>query len=167
MVALFIGACDNGTAQTETTETQAKTPAHQASPELEKKIVDDAMQDLKAIAAAGQDTNSLAQALTGKALDETKAVMAQDLAQGKYRKRDYQNINVRLQDYAAPVAQVFAEFDDKGYYVDAASGAALTEPANERKTYALALIEEGGRWKIKGIYAAEATTTATTPATPQ
>lgn len=164
-VALFIGACDSSSqsSNTDTTPTQARgAPAHQSSPELEQKVLADATEDLRIIAATGQDASGLSQALTGKALEETRAAINQDLADGKYRKRDYQNIKVRLQDFTAPIAQVFAEFDDNGFYVDASSGAALTQPTQEHKTYALAMVEEDGRWKITGIYASAGTTTATT-----
>jgi len=164
MVALFIGACDDGSQSnnTDTTPTQARASAHQSSPEVEQKVLADATEDLRIIAATGQDASGLSQALTGKALDETRASMNKDLADGKYRKRDYQNIKVRLQDFTAPIAQVFAEFDDNGFYVDASNGAALTQPTQEHKTYALAMVEEDGRWKITGIYASAGTTTATT-----
>lgn len=124
-------------------------------------MVADAADDLRIISAAGADTSQLATALTGKALEETKAQMASDLAQGKVRKRDYQNINVSLQEYTLPIAEARAEFDDMGYYIDATTGAALDSPTGEHKKYALALMEEGDRWKIRLILSPDATTTST------
>lgn len=150
----------DSSSQAGTTQEIPHNSAHQAPPEIEQKILADAREDLAIIASAGADTSTLSNALTGSALTDTKAQTDKDLAEGKYRKRDYQNINVRLQDYAAPIAEVFAEFDDNGYYVDAVTGAALGQPVNEHKSYALALVEEGNRWKIRLILAPSAASTA-------
>lgn len=159
VVALICVSCGS-TVTTNQEETQpAHTSAHQASPEVEQKIVADATEDLQIIASSGKDSSLLAKALTGKALEDTKSALNKDLAQGKYKQRDYQNINVRMTAYTAPVAEVFAEFDDNSYYVDASSGAALGQPALEHKSYALALVEEEGRWKIMLILSPSAKTT--------
>ncbi len=161
-VALVAGCGSNSSDPgSETTGTE-KQFAHEVAPEIEEKILADAVDDLKVIAATGADTSQLPTVLTGSALESTKNSIAADAAQGKVRKRDYQNINVRMQGYVQPQAEVFAEFDDSGYYVDAATGAALGSPANEHKSYALAMVEEGGRWKIQMILSP----TATSPTTP-
>lgn len=162
-LALFTISCESDNNAPTATETQAQhSSAHQAPPEIEAKILADTTEDLNIIAATGSDTSQLSMALTGKALEETKAQIGKDLAEGKIRKRDYQNINVRLGDYTLPIAEVFAEFDDMGYYVDANTGATLTEPNKEHKSYALAVIEEEGRWKIRLILSPSATTTTST-----
>jgi len=148
------------------TQDASHSSAHQASPEVEAKIIADAADDLRIISAAGAGTSQMATAMTGKALEETKAQVASDLAQGKVRKRDYQNINVYLQDYTLPIAEVRAEFDDLGYYIDATTGAALDSPTSEHKKYALALVEEGARWKIKLILSPSATSTTATEGQP-
>jgi hypothetical protein len=162
-LTLFSVSCDSNNDAPSSTETQAAhSSAHQAPPEVEAKILADTTEDLKIIAGTGADTSQLATALTGKALEETKAQIGKDLAEGKIRKRDYQNLNVLAGDYTAPVAEVLAEFDDMGYYVDANTGASLASPTNEHKSYALAVVEEGGRWKIKLILSPSATTTTPT-----
>lgn len=166
MVFIFMSGCDNGAQPGDTTPTQAHgAPAHQVTPEIEKKVIDDATDDLKIIAASGKDAAGLARALTGKALEEARTTLTNDLAQGKYRQRDYQGIQVRVQDVTGTVAGVSAEFDDNGFYVDAGTGAALTDPTREHKKYALAMVEEDGRWKIKSIFSASATTTTSTDTT--
>lgn len=159
-LAFFIVSCDSDDTPA-VTETQPQhVSAHQAPPEVEEKILADTAEDLRVIAAAGSDTSQLSTVMTGKALEETRAQIATDLAEGKIRKRDYQNITVLLGDYTLPIAEVLAEFDDMGYYVDANTGAALSEPSNEHKSYAMAVIEEDGRWKIRLILSPSATTTS-------
>jgi len=159
LLAVILVCASCGSTTTSPEETQpAHTSAHQAPPEVEQKIVADATEDLQIIASSGKDSSLLAKALTGKALEDTKSVLNKDLAQGKYKRRDYQNINVSMTDYTAPVAEVFAEFDDNSYYVDAGSGAALGQPALEHKSYALALVEDEGRWKIMLILSPTANT---------
>jgi len=162
-LALFTVSCESDNNASTATEAQSqRSSAHQAPSEVEAKILADTAEDLRVIAATGSDTSQLSTVMTGKALDETKAQIGKDLAEGKVRKRDYQNINVRLGDYTLPIAEVFVEFDDMGYYVDANTGAALGEPANEHKSYALAVVEEGSRWKIRLILSPSATTTTPT-----
>lgn len=161
-LALFTVSCESDNNTPIVTATQEHVSAHEAPPEIAEKILADTTEDLRIIAATGADTASLNKALTGKALDEIKAQAATDLAEGKIRKRDYQNINVRLGDYTLPIAEVLVEFDDTGYYVDAGTGAALSEPTNEHKSYAMAVIEEEGRWKIRLILSPTATTTTPT-----
>jgi hypothetical protein len=159
VVTLICVSCGSTATTNQEKAQAANTSAHQASPELEQRIVADASEDLQIIASSGKDSSRLAKALTGKALEDTKSALNKDLAQGKYKQRHYQNINVRMTAYTAPVAEVFAEFDDNSYYVDASSGAALTQPALEHKSYALALVEEEGRWKIMLILSPSANTT--------
>jgi len=156
LISVSCGSNDDST----TTETQAQhVSAHQAPPEVEARILEDVKEDLRIIASAGSDTSQLSTAMTGKALDEMKGQIGKDLAEGKIRKRDYQNIEVKLGDYTSPVAEVLAEFDDMGYYTDANTGAALTESSKEHRSYALAVVEESGRWKIRLILSPSATTT--------
>ncbi|MDO8737181.1 MAG: hypothetical protein Q7K29_08915, partial [Thermoleophilia bacterium] len=159
-LALFSVSCDSNNNASSSTETQPQhSSAHQAPPEVEAKILEDVTEDLRIIVATGSDTSQLSTAMTGKALEETKAQIGKDLAEGKVRKRDYQNIDVKLGDYTMPIAEVLAEFEDMGYYVDASTGVALTEPSKEHKSYALAVVEESGRWKIRLILSPTATTT--------
>lgn len=136
----------------ENSATQAVPSAHQLSPETRDQIVGNVEEDLQVVAGVQPETlGDLPRALTGKALEDTKKSMEDDLVQGRYRRRDYRNLNVRLYEYFEPVAQVFVEFDDFGYYVDARTGAALEQPAAAHHAYSLAVIEEEGRWKIKSI----------------
>lgn len=152
------GSGDSADTATEPTETE-KQFAHEVAPEIEEKILADAREDLEIIAATGADPSQLPTAMTGNALETTRNTIAADAAQGRVRKRDYQNINVRMQGFISPVAEVFAEFDDSGYYIDAATGAAIDSPTNEHKSYALAMVDEGGRWKIQMILSPTATST--------
>ena len=129
------------------------------SPEVDAKILADVTGDLQIISGTGADTAQLNQAMTGKALNDIKTTIGKDLSQGKYRKRNYQNIKVRTTSYSLPVVEVAAEFDDNGYYVDANTGEALGQPSSEHKSYALAAVEEEGRWKISLILSPSATST--------
>lgn len=132
--------------------TSSGPPAHQLPPGAGDQIVADVMDDLQIVAAATPETpEDLSRALTGRALDDTRKSREDDLSRGRYRRREYRNVNARLYEYFAPVAQVFVEFDDYGYYVDAKSGASLEEPSTAHRAYSLAVIEEEGRWKIKSI----------------
>ncbi|MHB1325923.1 MAG: hypothetical protein ACYDGS_09605 [Thermoleophilia bacterium] len=144
-----------GTEDTVTPESKAQvgTSAHQLPEGAEAKVIADATDDLKLVTAAGADPTVLPKALTGQALEDMKSTLAGDQAQGKYKKRDYQNIKVRFQDYLPDTAQVYAEFDDVSYYVDAKTGAALEAPSRVHKAYALALVEEENHWKIKTVLA--------------
>ncbi|MHB8859446.1 MAG: hypothetical protein ACYC6Z_08210 [Thermoleophilia bacterium] len=159
LAAVFLASCGGDQASTDQAVTAVRTSAHEVPPEVDAKILADVTQDLQIISNAGADTAPLADAMTGKALSETKATIGKDLSQGKYRKRDYQNIKVRTSSYSLPVVEVAAEFDDNGYYVDANTGEALDQPTNEHKSYALAAVEEGGRWKISLILSPSATST--------
>ncbi len=158
LIAAFLSSCGSEQPSADQTAT-THTSAHEVPPEVDARILADITQDLQTISGAGADTAALGDAMTGKALSETKATIGADLAQGKYRKRDYQNIKVRTTSYSLPVVEVAAEFDDNGYYVDANTGAALDQPTNEHKSYALAAVEEGGRWKISLILSPSATST--------
>lgn len=148
---LFPLAC--GSNSTIAPETMATTgaSAHQLPEEVQQKIVADTVEDLNLVASTGADATALPQALTGPELEKMRTALAADLAQGKYKKREYKNIKVTLQEYSPPIAQMSAEFDDASYYVDAKTGAALEAPSGEHKTYALAMVEEGNRWKIKYV----------------
>jgi len=144
--AMALSACggDNGATTVE---------GHTLSAEETDILLTDVNDDFQIIMAATPETaDTLAQALTGPALEQTKAGMDEDIAKGRYRKRDYQNLSVRPQEYNAPIAEMFVEFDDHGYYVDAKTGAQLTQPVVEHKAFALSVVEEDGRWKIRGIF---------------
>lgn len=161
-VTLFVVSCGSDSSSSDSeTATQPHKSAHVVPPEIQQKVVDDARQDLDIIIASGADTSLLPTALTGAALKDAQAQDAQDLTAGKYRKHDYQNINLRFQDFALPYAEVFVEFDDYGYYVSTATGAAIDQPTKEHKSYALALVEEGNRWKIQQILSPSAASQST------
>ena len=164
VLALVALSCGSGgsDSQPSTVDTTA-TSAHDPSPQVKDQIVADATADLNLIASSGKDTSVLPQALKGTALQNTTDTINQDLAAGKYKKRDYQNLQVRLDDYNYPIAQVVAEFDDNSYYVDANSGQALSQPTGQHMTFDLALVEEEGRWKIQGIFLPSNANTPTTP----
>ncbi len=133
----------------------ARTPAHQLPEETQQQIVADVKKDLEVIASMEKDDSVLAEAMTGEALAEMRSQAAADLAAGKYKKRDYREVKVELTGYTSPVAEVKVEFDNYGYYVDANSGKALETPSGEHVTLAMAVIEEDGRWEIKGIFSPE------------
>ncbi len=159
LLALAAVSCGDNSFPDSTQTDEAHTSVHMVSPEVQAKIVADVTDDLRIIGQTGADTAGLSQAMNGKALTETKAAVGKDLAQGKCRKRDYQNISVHTTSFSLPVAEVSAEFDDGGYYVDANTGVALEEPKTEHKNYALAVVEEDGRWKINLILSPSATST--------
>jgi hypothetical protein len=147
VMAVALSACSDD----DTTETSII--GHSLTPEQIEKMLMDAREDLEIIVGVTPETVAdLSRALTGSALAQTRAGMDEDLAQGRYRKRDYQNISLAFEQYNAPFVEVFAEFDDAGYYVDAATGEQLTQPLNEHEALALSLTEEDGRWKISGIF---------------
>ncbi|MFA6001608.1 MAG: hypothetical protein WC828_05780 [Thermoleophilia bacterium] len=145
--ALFASSCGNDA------ETQTTTSAHDITQEMIDNINVQSKEDLQIVAGVETDTSVLSQAMTGKALSDMKAGVEKDLGQGKVKKRDYRNLNTRYEQYDPPFAEVFAEFDDYSYYVDSKTGAALSEPTGEHRTYAMALIMEDDRWKLEGIYA--------------
>jgi hypothetical protein len=166
MVLAFAAlSCGSGDSQSEsvTDTTPTKTSAHAPTEELQAKIIADTTDDLNLVAGAGKDVSVLPQAMKGSALQETTASTNQDLAQGKYKTREYQTMDVRLDSYNFPLAQVVVEFDDYGYYVDANTGEALGEPTQEHHKIDLALSEEDGRWKIQTILAPS---NASTPSAP-
>ncbi len=161
LVAISCGSGGSGT-QPDTVDTTA-TSAHDPSQQVKDQVVADATADLNLIASAGKDTSVLSQAMKGTALQDATNTINQDLAAGKYKKRDYQNLQVRLDDYNYPIAQVVAEFDDNSYYVDSSTGQALSKPAGDHVKLDLALVEEEGRWKIQGIFLPSNANTPTTP----
>ncbi|MEK7816763.1 MAG: hypothetical protein AAB281_00750 [Actinomycetota bacterium] len=128
-------------------------PGHQLSQEQVDKMLGDLAYDLSFIGSVGPgDTAALATVLTGAALSDTQNTITSELAQGKYKKRIYEDINARLEVYNYPSAEVFVEFTDKGYYIDPNTQAVLDQPTSERKAYSLSLVQENERWKINGIY---------------
>lgn len=138
------------------------TPAgHKVTAEESEKIVADTTEDLNLIDSVETDTAVLATAMTGKGLNEMKTAIEKDLAAGKIKKRDYRNISAEFVQLDIPYAEVLAEFDDFSYYVDAKTGATLSQPAGTHMRFAMALVEEDGRWKIQGVFA------PSTPETPR
>ena len=163
-MAIFLISCGSSSTATDGTTTATVTSPHQISTADQQQIVADARTDLNEIAAAGKNPATLTSALTGKALSDMEAEIDGDLAQGKYKKRVFQNIVVKIEDFTAPVAEVSADFDDSSYYVDARTGARLgQQPAAQHRSYALALQKEGNRWKISMILSPNATTTDSAP----
>lgn len=146
MTVLFLASCGGED------ETTTKTPAHAITPETVDQITANTTEDLQTVASTGSDTTALGTALTGKALEDMKKQVATDLAAGKVKNREYRNISVRFEEFNPPFAEVFAEFDDYGYYVDANTGAALGQPPGTHVSFAMAVVEEDGRWKIQGIF---------------
>lgn len=163
-MAIFLISCGSNNPAAEETTTATVTSPHQISKEVQQRIIADAKKDLREIAAVGQNPTALASALTGKALSDMEAEIDGNLAQGRYKKRDFSNIVVKIEDYTAPVAEVSADFDDSSYYVDARTGAQLGRPAPQHRSYALAMQKSGDRWKISMILSPKATTTDSAPA---
>ena len=163
--ALVFTACGNDNAvSTVGAETAAAHDlAHDTPPELVDRVNEDVVEDLQIISAVTVDTASFSQAMTGEALADMNKSAADDLAAGKYRKRDYRDVSVLINGYVSPVVEVRVDFEDHGYYVDASTGEALEAPSGERRTFAMALVEEEGQWKIKGIYSPTGTETASPP----
>ena len=153
MAALLITSCGESS--------QVTKPPHSLTPEEQERLITETTENLNKVAQAGSDVSLLPEALTGTALEETTQQIQDDLAQGKVKKREYQNINISMNQFNYPIAQVVAEYDDYGYYADANSGASLTQPSASHVKLALAVIEEDGRWKIDQILA------ASTPETPK
>ncbi|MHB8161365.1 MAG: hypothetical protein ACYDGT_02565 [Thermoleophilia bacterium] len=162
-MAIFLISCGSNSTATDGATTATVTSPHQISGADQQQIVADARTDLNEIAAVGQNPATLTSALTGKALSDMEAEIDGNLAQGKYKKRIFQNIVVKIQDFTAPVAEVSANFDDSSYYVDARTGAQLGRPQAQHRSYALALQKEGNRWKISMILSPNATTTDRAP----
>lgn len=151
-VALLLSSCGQ--------ETVTSEKGHGLKPEEADRLVAEVTEDLEIVAGVTPETiDDLSRALTGNALEETRAGMEQDLAAGRYRKRDYRNISVEFRDYSTPIAQLRVDFDDFGYYVDAVTGAAQGAPTGEKKSFDISAIEEDGRWKIKGIFTVSTETT--------
>lgn len=140
---------ENGNA--ESIDTNAS--GHGLSQEQVDAIISDTKNDLTILdSMSPQDTSALEKALMGTALSDMRETITREASEGKFRKRVYDNISARLEAYTYPYAQVFVEFTDRGYFIDANSGATLEPANNERKTYSLSMVEENGRWKISGIY---------------
>ncbi|GBE58266.1 hypothetical protein BMS3Abin01_01199 [bacterium BMS3Abin01] len=163
VVAFTFTACGNDEAvSTVGTETAAAAHdlAHDIPSELVDRVNEDVVEDMEIISSVTVDTASFSLAMTGEALTDMNRMAADDLAAGKYRKRDYRDVSVLINGYISPVVEARVEFDDYGYYVDVSTGEALESPSGERKTFAMALVEEDGQWKIKGIYSPTGTETA-------
>lgn len=105
------------------------------------------------VAAVTTNPAGFSQALTGSALDGQKKEFDQDMAKGRYRKRDYRNVKIVFEGYNKPIAELALEFDDYGYYVDARTGAKLSQPTGGHQKIDLAVKEDGGRWKIQRLLA--------------
>lgn len=165
-VALLVVSCGDGSNPASETVNPASAHelAHEAPPEMVDKVKADVAEDLDIISRVTTDTASFPQALTGKALADMKKMAEDDLAAGRYRVRDYRNVSVEVNGYTSPVMEVRVDFEDFGYYADASTGQALDSPSGEQKALAMAVVEEDGRWKIKGIFSATGTETATQPA---
>lgn len=134
-------------------EADTSEKGHGLLPEDADILVANVTEDLEIVSGVTPETiDDLARALTGTALQETRSGMEQEAADGRYRKRDYRNINVEFQDYSTPIAQLRIDFEDFGYYVDVKTGEALEAPTGEKKSYAISAVEEDGRWKIRGIF---------------
>lgn len=145
-VAAFLASCGGEDAEN-------KASGHTLSQEQQDRVVAETSENLEIVMGLTPETiDDLSKAMTGSALEDTKKGMEEDLTQGRYRKRDYRNINVRFTQYMNPIATEFVEFDDFGYYVDAKTGAALTQPTGEHRSYSIYVIEEDGRWKIRGLF---------------
>ncbi len=163
LVALIMPAAscgDDQAAETQTAAGEAHNYAHQAPRELEQVIIDDVKEDLGIISTVRADPAPFTQAMTDVALADIQNQHAKDLAEGRYRVRVYENIEVRVTGYTDPIAEALVEFDDKSYYADSATGTAIDSPANERTGFAMALVEEEGQWKIKGIFSPSGAETA-------
>jgi len=159
--ALVVMAVLTASSCGDTTTTETTPIGHRLSTEEQDRIVSETIDDLNQIAAVETDTTALTAVMTGAALNEMKAGIEKALTEGKIKKRDYQNVTATFVQFDSPYAQVSAEFDDFSYYVDANTGVALTQPTGTHMKYAMAIIEEDGRWKIQGIYP------PSTPQTPQ
>lgn len=128
-------------------------PGHQIDQEQVDKMLEDLKYDLTFIGTIGPgNAAALATVLTGTALSDTQNMIQSEISQGRFKKRVYEDINARFETFNYPYAEAFVEFTDKGYYIDPGTQAVLSQPANERKTYSLSLIQENERWKIGGIY---------------
>lgn len=155
LAVLIMAAASCGDDETTGTQTAAEEThnyAHQAPKELEQVIIDDVLEDLGIIMSVRADATPFPQAMTDEALVDIQAQHAEDLAAGRYRIRDYGDITVKITGYTDPIADALVEFDDKSHYVDATTGSAIDSPTNERTAFAMALVEEEGQWKIKGIF---------------
>lgn len=148
MAFILFSSCGDDSSPTDT-----KSSAHKVTAEDRDRIIAETIEDLNIISSIETDTAVLATAMSGQALEEMKAGIVKELAEGKVKKRDYQNISATFEQLNYPVAQVLVEFDDFSYYVDAKTGAALSEPTGEHMRYAMAVVEEDGLWKIQGIFA--------------
>lgn len=141
-------------------EEATKDKGHGLLPGDADTLVANVTEDLEIVAGVTPETiGDLKGALTGAALQETKAGIEEDSAAGRYRKRDYRNIVVEFQDYSTPIAQLRVDFEDFGYYVDAKTGEALEAPTGAKKSFAISAVEEDGRWKIRGIFTTSDETT--------
>lgn len=163
VAALMFTACGNNDAASTVgaeTATAAHDLAHDIPSELVDRVNEDVVEDMEIISSVTVDTAPFSLAMTGEALADMNRMAADDLAAGKYRKRDYRDVSVLINGYISPVVEARVEFDDYGYYVDASTGKALTASSGEHKTFAMALVEEEGQWKIKGIYSPTGTETA-------
>lgn len=144
---VLLASCGEG----ETAE--KKEMGHNLSQEQKDRIVAETIENLEIVMGVTPETiDDLSKAMSGSALEDTKKGMEEDLAQVRYRKRDYRDIKVIFTQYMSPIATEFIEYDDFGYYVDAKTGATLTQPTGEHRSYSIYVIEEDGRWKIKGLF---------------
>ncbi len=162
LASLVIVSCGSGAqAGTGTGTTQNFTELHSATPDQQKRILADVNDDIKVITGVTTNPAGFSQALSGPMLDGQKKQFDQDMAKGRYRKRDYRNVTIKFEGYNDPVAELTLEFDDFGYYVDAKTGARLSQPTGQHQKYDMAVKVDGGRWKIEGLFAPSNASTPT------
>ena len=155
VAALLFSSCGDAS------QSEEGTSGHKLTSEDLDRIVVETIDDLNTVASVETDTSALSTAMTGDGLEQMKSGIEKDLAAGKIKKRDYRNITATFEEFNFPFAEVLAEFDDFSYYVDANTGANITQPTGQHMRFAMAVVEEEGRWKIQGVFA------PSTPETPR
>ncbi len=153
LASLVIASCGSGAQAGTTGTTQNFSQLHSKTPDQQKQILNDVHNDLTLIMGITNNPAGFPQALTGAALDSQKKQFDQDMAQGRYRKRDYRNMTLKFEGYDDPIAEMSLEFDDYGYYVDAKTGHQLSQPSRQHQKFDLAVKEDGGHWKIERLLA--------------
>lgn len=154
LILVLTGAACGGddSAGSGTAAQEAHSANGQIPEELVQEITEAVNRDMEIIMSVKGDSAPLAEAMTDGALEDAQAQHAHDLAVGRYLVREYDNLTVEVTGYTEPTAEVLIELDDNSYYVNSETGAAVDSPTNEHASYILALVEEGGQWKIQGIY---------------
>lgn len=128
-----------------------KRPTTTVAPEVISEILVDAQEDIEIIGAVRTDLSTLNAAMTGKALAELRAEVAEELKAGRIKARQFDELELKFEQIVEGTAGLTLVFKDRSYFVDK-SGNRVSEPENVMKRFILSLEKSEDQWKITDLY---------------